>query len=109
MWMRSWGACAARVHHHGFTFGKLHIAQHKRVLVTDIAPIYPTEYPLPGLRSRVSINQRINSQSQALGIERPKVRNLHSVRNLTTVIYLIINARALQRAKSINTGLLQMN
>jgi hypothetical protein len=53
--------------------------------------------------------ERINSQAQALGIERPKVRNGHSVKNLNTLIYVIINVRALERAKSINTGLLQMN
>lgn len=53
--------------------------------------------------------ERINSQAQALGIERPKVRNGHSVKNLNTLIYLIINVRALQKAKSINRGLLLMN
>lgn len=53
--------------------------------------------------------ERINSQAQALGIERPKVRNIRSVRNLNTLIYLVINARALAKAKSINKGLLQMN
>ena len=52
--------------------------------------------------------ERINSQAQALGIENPKVRNIHSVRNLNTLTYLIINVRALKRAKSINQGLLQM-
>ncbi len=53
--------------------------------------------------------ERINSQAQALGIERPKVRNSDSLRNLNTLIYIIINVRALQRAQSINRGLLQMN
>jgi hypothetical protein len=53
--------------------------------------------------------ERINSQAQVLGIERPKVRNIRSVRNLNTLIYLVINARALAKAKSINKGLLQMN
>lgn len=53
--------------------------------------------------------ERINSQAQALGIERPKVRNQRSVANLNTLIYVIINVRALNRAKSINKGLLQMN
>jgi len=46
------------------------------------------------------------SQSKALGIKRPKVRNLHSVRNLNTLTYLVINARALQRARQINASLL---
>ncbi len=53
--------------------------------------------------------ERINSQAQGLGIERPKVRNGHSVENLNTLIYLIINVRALVKAKSINKGLLRMN
>ena len=33
----------------------------------------------------------------------------HSVRNLNTLTYLIINVRALQKAKSIKKGILQMN
>ncbi len=53
--------------------------------------------------------ERINSQAKELGIERPKVHNGRSVKNLNTLLYLIINVRALQRAKSINKGLLQMN
>lgn len=53
--------------------------------------------------------ERINSQAQALGIERPKVRNIRSVRNLNTLIYLVINARALEKAQSKNKGLLQMH
>jgi hypothetical protein len=52
--------------------------------------------------------ERINSQAQALGIERPKVRNGRSVAHLNTLTY-IINVRALQKAKSINRGLLPMN
>jgi hypothetical protein len=53
--------------------------------------------------------ERINSQAKELGIERPKIRNQHSVRNLNTLIYLIINVRALKRVRSINTELRQMN
>lgn len=41
--------------------------------------------------------ERINSQAQALGIERPKVRNGRSVAHLNTLTYLVINARALER------------
>jgi hypothetical protein len=37
------------------------------------------------------------------------VRNIRSVRNLNTLIYLVINARVLAKAQSINKGLLQMN
>jgi hypothetical protein len=47
--------------------------------------------------------ERVNSQAKALGIERPKVRNLSSVRHLNTLTYIVINARALQRARAINS------
>jgi hypothetical protein len=50
--------------------------------------------------------ERINSQAKELGIERPKVHNGRSVANLNTLIYVVINVRALQRAKSINARLL---
>jgi hypothetical protein len=53
--------------------------------------------------------ERINSQAKALGIERPRVRNGRSVANLNTLIYLLINVRALQRARSINAGLLSIS
>lgn len=46
--------------------------------------------------------ERINSQATALGIERPKVRNYRSIRHLNTLTYLVINARALRRARNIN-------
>ena len=49
--------------------------------------------------------ERCNSHSKALGLERPKVRNLHSVRNLNTLTYLLINAQALQRARTLNASL----
>ena len=48
--------------------------------------------------------ERINSQATALGIERPHVRNLHSVRNLNTLTYILINARALDRVRAVNTS-----
>jgi hypothetical protein len=53
--------------------------------------------------------ERINSRAKELGIERARVRNLRSVRNLNTLIYLVLNVRTLAKAKSINKGLLQMN
>jgi len=52
-------------------------------------------------RQRTSA-ERINSQSKALGSERPKVRNRYSVGTLNTLIYLVINAQALQRARAAN-------
>jgi hypothetical protein len=44
--------------------------------------------------------ERINAQAKALGIERPKVRNSHSVRNLNTLTYIVINVHALQRIQA---------
>jgi hypothetical protein len=74
-----------------------------RTLLDRNSPLYHAVY------TQRTACERINSQAQALGIERPKVHNGTSVRNLNTLIYLVINVRALQRAKSINKGLLQMN
>jgi hypothetical protein len=67
---------------------------------TRSSPLYKAIY-----RQRTS-TERINSPAQALGIERPNVRNGRSVRTLNTLTYLVINAKALQRARSINTRLL---
>jgi hypothetical protein len=53
-------------------------------------------------RQRTSA-ERINSQATALGIERPKVRNAGSVQRLNTLTYIVINARALQRARAVNS------
>ena len=75
----------------------------QRVLLDRDGPLYHAVY------SQRTCCERINSQAKALGIERPKVRNGHSVRNLNTLTYLIINVRALQRTQSINRRLLQMN
>ncbi len=74
-----------------------------RVQLDRIGPLYKAIYT-----QRTSC-KRINSQAKELGIDRPKVRNRCSVANLNTLIYLIINVRALCRAKSINRGLLLMN
>jgi hypothetical protein len=41
--------------------------------------------------------ERINAQATALGIERPKLRNGAAIANLNTLIYALINLRALQR------------
>jgi hypothetical protein len=48
-------------------------------------------------------SERINSQAKDFGIERPKVRNCHSVVNLNTLTYIVINARALQRVRLIKS------
>jgi hypothetical protein len=74
-----------------------------RVTLDRTGPLYKVIY-----NQRTSC-ERINSQAKELGIERPKVHNGCSVANLNTLIYLIINVRALDRAKSINRGLLQIS
>jgi len=75
----------------------------QRVLLDRSSPLYHAIYT-----QRTSC-ERINSQAKELGIERPRARNRRSVANLNTLIYLIINVRALHRAQSINKGLLLMN
>src|SRR6266571_3819321 len=50
--------------------------------------------------------ERINSQAKDFGIERPKARNIRSIRRLNTLIYITINAKALQKARAINASLL---
>jgi hypothetical protein len=44
--------------------------------------------------------ERINAQAKALGIERPKLRNQCSISNANTLIYIIINLRAIQRVQA---------
>jgi hypothetical protein len=63
-----------------------------RAFLDRESPLYKVVY------NQRTACERINSQAQALGIERPKVRNGHSVANLTTLTYLIINVYALQKA-----------
>lgn len=43
--------------------------------------------------------ERINSQAVELGIERPKLRNGRAIANQNTLIYVLINLRALQRIR----------
>jgi len=74
-----------------------------RVRVDRSSPLYKAIYT-----QRTSC-ERINSQAKVLGIERPRVRNGRSVANLNTLIYLVINGRALQRARSINAELLSIS
>ncbi len=71
-----------------------------RVTLDRTSPLYHSIY------TQRTCCERGNSQAQALGIERPKVRNGSSVNHLNTLIYVVINVRALQRAKSINRRLL---
>jgi hypothetical protein len=43
--------------------------------------------------------ERINSLAKELGIERPKLRNGAAIANLNTLIYVLLNLRALQRVR----------
>jgi len=43
--------------------------------------------------------ERINSQAKELGIERPRLRNGQAITNQNTLIYVLINLRALQRVR----------
>lgn len=72
----------------------------QRVTLDRSAPLYQAIY-----KQRTSC-ERINSQAKHLGIERPQARNMRSVRTLNTLIYITINAKALQRARAINAALL---
>src|SRR5205814_3128052 len=71
-----------------------------RVTLDRDGPLYHAVYD-----QRTS-TERINSQSKELGLKRPKVRNGDSIRNLNTLTYLVINARALRRVRERNASLL---
>lgn len=47
-----------------------------------------------------SATERINAQATALGIERPKIRNGQAIANQNTLIYILINLRALHRIRA---------
>lgn len=72
-----------------------------RVTLDRQAPLYQAVY-----RQRTS-TERANSHAKLqLLLAHPLVRNFRSVRNLNTLIGLLINLKALQRALSINASLL---
>lgn len=52
------------------------------------------------LYTQRSATERINSQAVNLGVERPKLRNQRSIANQTTLIYVLINLRALHRVRA---------
>jgi hypothetical protein len=51
------------------------------------------------LYNQRSATERINAQAKALGIERPKLRNYQAIANRNTLIYTLINLRALHRIR----------
>ena len=71
-----------------------------RAMLDRSSPLYRAVY-----RQRTSA-ERINSQAKARGIERPKVRQGDAVRRLNTLTYILINVKALARARAINASLL---
>src|SRR6266704_3737510 len=71
-----------------------------RVTMDRDHPIYK------GIFCQRTSAERINSQAKALGIERPKVRNGQSVRNLNTLTYIVINTKTLLKARATNRTLL---
>ena len=48
-----------------------------------------------------SATERINAQATALGIERPKIRNGQAITNQNTLIYVLLNLRALHRIRDL--------
>ncbi|MCG3211190.1 MAG: hypothetical protein FOGNACKC_04829 [Anaerolineae bacterium] len=46
-----------------------------------------------------SATERINSQATELGIEQPRLRNQRAIANQTTLIYVLINLRAVHRLR----------
>lgn len=55
--------------------------------------------PYKQLYQQRTASERINSQAKALGIERPKLRNYLAIANRNTLIYILINLRALHRIR----------
>ncbi len=72
-----------------------------RVTLDRESPLYKLIY------NRRTSCERINSLAKNLGIERPKARNIRSIRTLNTLIYLTLNIKALQKAQGINASLLR--
>src|SRR6266699_495161 len=74
-----------------------------RVTLDRQGPLYQAVY-----RQRTS-TERANSHAKLqLLLAHPLVRNFRSVRNLNTLTFMLINLKALQRAKSMNASLLPM-
>ena len=80
-----------------------HSAAGSRVTLNRDAPLY---HALSNERTGC---ERVNARAKELGIERPRGRNGRSVAHLNTLIYVIVNGRVLEKAKSINSRLLQMH
>lgn len=64
-----------------------------RIELDRSSPEYKREYAWR------TTDERIFSQAKELGIERPRQRNIASIRNRNTLIYIVINTNALKRAR----------
>ena len=51
------------------------------------------------LYNQRTANERVNSQALELGIEQPKLRNQQAISNQNTLIYVLINLRAVHRLR----------
>jgi len=51
------------------------------------------------LYNQRTATERINAQAKTLGIERPKLRNRQAIANRNSLIYILINLRALHRVR----------
>jgi hypothetical protein len=51
--------------------------------------------------------ERINALAKALGIERPRFRNQQAIANINSLIYVLLNLRAIQRIRRRNQPLSQ--
>ena len=65
-----------------------------RYLLERDTPAYKQLY------NQRTATERINSQAEALGIERPKLRNMQAIANQNTLIYVLINLRTLHRIRA---------
>jgi hypothetical protein len=58
-----------------------------------------TSGPYKTIYNQRTATERINSQATQLGIERPRLRNQQAIANQNTLIYVLINLRALHRVR----------
>ncbi len=66
---------------------------HLRYQIDRASPAYKAIY------NQRTATERINSQATELGIERPRLRNEAAIANHNTLLYVLINLRALERVR----------
>ncbi len=65
----------------------------------DAFYVYQYFHEAGAIYKQRTADERINSQALALGIERPHLRRPSAIVNQNTLIYVLINLRALQRIR----------